>query len=761
MPKTDNPILSIAFSDQDYRDPGTSGGSPDPVQPVTPQLRMQLRESLNGAREQLNTAFANFPEIPAVMVMQLRSDAIAKSHRPLVLIAESHLELIGNGALGEIILATTPPALDALDWVIAERQTKAIKANIAAIDHFFGWGPEQSLSDQLRDAQAGERITAWLNSGKPLIVELFHQPTATLDARAVKSFVQHLNALGLEPRRNHSSLIGIGFFVAARSPQDAYAIAAHPAVRCVLPVPEVIPIIGLAPMAEDHGPLADDAIPGFSADEAPPIVGVFDTGVDPTSHAMAPWIVGRDTHVPPSRTDYIHGTMVASVVAASRALNGNDPRFPGSGARILDVAGMETSQASAEDILDRLRESLKKHPDVKIWNLSLGTIAPAPENEFGWFAHQVDKIADEFGVLFVVSAGNTPPGYLHGWPCTPLHNQHRISSPADAVRVISVGSIAHQQAALTLVQDGEPSPFTRCGPGPVKTPKPDVVHYGGNCDKHGFTHGTGIRAVIPGDHLGITLGTSFSAPQVANLAAHIWSALLLRGHAPTSSLVKALLIHSAAVNSPDRSALERHFFGAGLPSSPLDALFCDDGAFTLLFEIDVADRKKWTKTPFPIPACLLTDTGKFRGEVVLTLAYEPPLDASMGAEYVRANVDISFGNIVYKANGPTVTGVVPLEKTDAESLYEDAQVEHGYKWSPVKTYRASFRRGKAVGQWALQASIIRRAGEMMPTIRQKAVVLVTLRGIEKDPLVYSDGIKALNATNWVHSAIANRIHVTS
>lgn len=313
-----------------------------------------------------------------------------------------------------------------------------------------------------------------------------------------------------------------------------------------------------------------------------------------------------------------------------------------------------------------------------------------------------------------------------------------------------------------MVSSEEPSPFTRRGPGPVKTPKPDVVHYGGNCDNFGKTHGTGIRAVLPGDRLGITLGTSFSAPQVAAQAATIWQALETRGVRSSPNLVKALIIHAAAIDSPERSPNERLYFGSGVPGGVLDMLFCDSDAFTLLFEVEVADRRKWTKTPYPIPACLRTPEGKFKGEVILTLVYDPPLDASMGAEYVRANVDVSFGKITYENGSPNVKGVVPLEKGgDTSTLYEAAQIEHGYKWSPVKTYRESFPRGTQIDQWALQASITRRAGEQPPTAKQRAVILVTLRGMEDGIPVYADGVRALTLTNWVSTPIAQYLHVTT
>lgn len=760
MSSIENPIVKVEFTETDYRDPGGGGGGGKKLfRPITPQFRRTLLESLDSVRDSIAPSLEEFPQIPAVIVMQLREDAVAKSHRPWGLIHESEVELIGNAALGQLLISTTPQTLDALDNVIANRQTKEIKANLSTLTGFEGWSADWALSDDLKNPDRHPQLLEWFNAGKPLIVELFEQPTAILNRQAEQSFVRFLSSLELTFSTQLPGLVGKSFYVSINNINLARRIASHPAVRSVLPVPEIVSTT-VVPMTESMGPIPAAMIAAINVDEDLPIVGVFDSGVDPACALMNPWVVSRVPYVLPPETDYLHGTMVASVVSCSRVMNSNDLRMPEKGARILDVAGLEIAGGDARDILDRLIQTLEQYPNVKVWNLSLGSESPAPEDEFSWFAHQLDNVADRFNVLFIVSAGNTR--YLHTWPCpTPAHPDHRISSPGDSVRALSVGSLANLHNQHTMVVTEDPSPFTRRGPGPVKTPKPDVVHYGGNCASTFDIHSSGIVVAIPGNEYAHTVGTSFSAPQVSALAANIWQDLEERGFAVNPSLVKALIIHSAAIRSPERDSNSRQFFGAGIPGSPLDMLFCSSDAFTLLFEVEVADRRKWTKTPFPIPECLLTDEGKFRGEAIVTLVYDPPLDATMGAEYVRANVDVSFGQITYDEEGsPSVKGVVPLERSaDASTLYETAQIENGYKWSPVKTYRQRFPRGKAIDQWAIQATITRRAAEQPPATRQKAVILVTLRGLDQTLDVYADGIIALGQTNWVTTTLAQNIQV--
>jgi serine protease AprX len=761
MAQMENPIIKVDNSDLDYRDAGGGGGGPRELVPVTPQLRASLRVSLAAARQALGGNFERFPNLPAVMVMRLRDIAIAKSHRPTTLAQEGQTTPIGNAALGEVLLAASPLSFDALDTVIATRTTRQIKANISAILGFEAWGQERVLSSELRDPNAQNRLLAWIRADRPILVELFYQPNAALQLAAEQTFLEISQHLHLRVNERLPGLVGPSFRVRAADLESIYALSTFSGIRHIFAAPMVAPVLDVVPMAEDHGPLPAELIEIPLDGQNLPIVGVFDTGVFPRSAALAPWIAGRETFVLPPETDYLHGTMVSSVIAAARRLNGNDERLPQARARVLDVAGMEIANASGDDLVDRLRESVRRHPDVKVWNLSLGTVDPAPENEFGWFAQQIDRLSDEFGVLFVISSGNEGPPNLRGWPPGPDHPRHRLSSPGDAVRGLTVGALAHRELLPhTLVRAEEPSPFSRRGPGPVRTPKPDVVHYGGNCNNIGQVVGTGIHTVLPGDRLGMTLGTSFSAPMVAAQAAQLWQELEQRGTHAYPALVKALLIHSAAIHSPSRDAHDRRFFGAGVPSTLLDTLFCRDDVFTLLFEVDVADRRKWTKVNFPIPACLRPTAEKFRGEAFVTLVYSPPLDASQGAEYVRANVDVSFGRLTEVDGKLTIKGLVPLEQDEnLADLYETARIENGYKWSPVKTYRERFPNGVTAERWALQAGITRRFGETVPPQRQRAVILVTLRATEEGLPVYADGIRALGATNWVANPLAQRLNI--
>jgi len=369
----------------------------------------------------------------------------------------------------------------------------------------------------------------------------------------------------------------------------------------------------------------------------------------------------------------------------------------------------------------------------------------------------LDRLSDQYGVLFVVAAGNYTDQPRRDWPePSELDGADLVSSPGEAVRVLTVGSVAHTESAGALNTIGTPAAYSRRGPGPVFTPKPDVIHAGGGVHSPWNIGDGSLKVLGPDNHLTASFGTSFASPIVASIAAHNWQKIATSpDFNATHSLVKALLIHSAQLSSPDYSPIERRYYGSGLPQEVINTLHDTDDRFTLIFQTQLIPGMRWRKENYPIPASLIRND-KFRGEIIITAAYSPPLDPNAGSEYVRANVEISFGTVADN----TITGKVPMEGEEGQSGYESAQVEFGGKWSPVKVHRKVFPRGTAHGNWAIQAKATLRANE--PALREAlpVTIIVTLRSLDGDEHVYADGVRALNAANWLNIPLPVRLPVT-
>lgn len=757
--KSGNPIAHVAYQARDLSTVTSLGGGAKELVPVTAGLRTALAMSISDAGELIAAEAVANPDVPGVMVIRLRDTAVAKSHRPLDLISAASMPQAGHGEINEMLVAVNPMSLEQLKRVIEERDTKKIRANISAVEGFEAWDAQRRLPRNLRQLALSQVLDALRLLNRRLMIRVFSHRSEATTRLVVERLTQLLGTHRVVFSRLDQRIGPPVFLVQineAITPQAFTAIVQFQGVRQIRPEPRVLPASAVMTGAVTPRFTAAPPAPGL------PLVAVFDSGVDPASTPMAPWVVSRDPYILPPDTDYAHGTAVGSLIVDSHSLNGSHPYFPMAACLIHDVCALESSGAPETDLIVRLREAIAKRPDIKVWNLSLGG-AEVGDDEFSDFGRELDALSDTYGVLFVVAAGNYLQLPRRGWPVNGVLLADRISSPADSVRALTVGAVTHRDSATSLVRIDEPAPYSRRGPGPVFTPKPDIVHVGGNVDANLNATGIGVHVLAPDGQFQCGCGTSYAAPIAAAIAARTWQSLSLPGRpydvAVSPVMIKALMVHSAQLNSPERTPAERRYYGAGFPSDPISILYDSDSSFTMLFELDIVDTMKWRKTPYPIPPSLLHE-GKLRAEVIITAAYAPPLDSAAGAEYVRFNVDVGFGKLTPNANGELgFHGCVPAIGELGTTGLEEAQVEHGGKWAPVKTYRRRFPNGVTGQFWALQATVLRRAFEPLLAQPLRIVIAVTLRSLDDNPNVYDEGRRLLAATNWISQDLSQRVAI--
>lgn len=763
MPTINQPIIRIVPSPTDNQSrPPVRGGSPKEIVPVTPELRGLLSEMVGVASNSLKPWLTDYPELLGVVTLKLRPKAMAKSHRPMELLARANMLPIGARQLGELILPASENSLQDLDHLIQKSTAQKIRANISAIEALSAYSSDDVLGIKEDDhSRFREAIASWLADGKPLLLDAFHFPHETVSHAFRRHLEKIISRRNLQREHRHlRDMPRDAIFIRCNHVDDVYALASLPGVRSLMMTPEFSAIDIVAQSYPDLGPATSTHLPPPATPEELPSVGVIDTGVALNDPLLGPWLDGANFYVLPPETDHMHGTFVSGMIAGARQLNGHNPAFPDCSARVHSVAAMGSGFTDLGELLERIREAVRARPDIKVWNCSLGSTHAGREYAFGHFAEALDRLSDELQVLFVIAAGNYSHLPLRPWPAPSgfaSGGADRISEPGESTRALTVGSLAH---VTNLVAAGEPSPFTRRGPGPAKIPKPEVTHHGGNCCVNGTYTGSGVRSILPGGRLTESIGTSFSTPLVSAIAANTWQKIANTNEVRPET-VKALIIHSAALHSPTRSHDEHNYYGFGVPESPLQTLFCEDNTFTLLFEAEVLDRMVWAKTPFPVPACLRPTPTQFRGEIIMTLVYSPPIDGQQGAEYVRANVNASFGRFDPDSEGEVHhEGLVPLESPKgSDDLYEEAMIEHGFKWSPVKVYRKQFPRGVTAETMRLKLEVLRRAGEDIPDHPQRATVIISMRGLEPGLPVYNDGLTALRQTNWIAESITQQTRI--
>jgi serine protease AprX len=731
--------IKLVHSRQEDFIPPEAGGSPRKLfGDVTPETRAQLVGQVQGLRQTFAVDFKRWPNLPAVARVRLKEEALAKSHRPRGLLNPSTTPIIGAEGFGELLVSVQPSGLDQLAREIETDTTRGRTADISTIQAITAYRIDSSVSDldALRKRVAEGEAT--------LKLRLFDHRNTALNAILYDAFLKQIADLKLTPPEELPYGGGIRVFrLRGVRPDAVVALAGFVGTQHLSSFPRYVSIRAASVQVRQ---LSNADFPAPEAGRHYPTVGIIDSGTSPADPFLAPWVSARHVYVAPSEQTFDHGSFVAGLIVHPRLLNAKQPAFPDASSKVVDVVAIPGGGAGLgeDELVTILEEVLPKHPEVRVWNLSLAGHAPCSDGDFSDLAVKLDDLQDRFGVTFVFAAGNYTTKPFRSWPPEDLGEADRICGPADSVRGITVASTAHLAHATSQVQKNEPSPFSRRGPGPVYIPKPEVSHFGGNCDKTGNYAQTGVLSVDGNGHIAENIGTSFASPLVATLLAGIDSAL---ASTPSRNLAKALLVHSAVLSSKELSAHDIRYRGFGVPGSVLDVVTCVPWSATLIFEPDLLSGLEFIRPNFPIPPSLRTAAGKVRGDFAMTLVYDPPLDAAYGSEYCRINVDASLGTYEKGPDGKRHHHrQIPPEPKDISKLYERQLIEHGFKWSPVKVYRRSMK-GVSGKLWRLKIDLLNRSGFSTAT-PQGAAVIITMSDPQQKANVYDEVVTLMQKAGW-------------
>lgn len=407
-------------------------------------LRSILKNNL--ASERINVA------------VQMRPDALAKSHRPFgALFRPSRASHVGTGDYGELIFAVTPTKLSEVINLVAEAEAEdrwrpdasgalvyspsSARTEVGAIRDVREWVPAEERGYSLDEADA------WL----------------TLDGSA-KAQVELLDLPDREPLRS-ATLAEVGALTTRlREMQSTFTIAPPAAieasVRRALQAPRSGPSDvayrppsavsfreGLAefeasssvkrvrledrfpppaetPAASEH----EEASPPTSGPASMrPVVGVIDGGIGGPFINSA-WVAGRANFLAPGDRDVNrvnHGTTIASLIALGSAFN-SELLDSDEDCRVFDLdllpagSAYDNYYASLDDFLDEVRASVaraKQDAGVRVFNLSYNLRRAPGGAPYSLAAQGLDMIAVDLDVLFVISAGNlTEIEQREEWP---------------------------------------------------------------------------------------------------------------------------------------------------------------------------------------------------------------------------------------------------------------------------------------------------------------------------------------------------------
>lgn len=344
-----------------------------------------------------------------------------------------------------------------------------------------------------------------------------------------------------------------------------------------------------------------------------PTVCVIDSGIEEGHRWLAPAIASATSRcflpgvAPDDVADYYppqgHGTRVAGAVLYPAAIPNAGEVEPVAwiqNARVLNADNKLPAALTPEEYLRQVVVHFHTAPRfTKIFNHSINANVPCPKHRMTSWAAKMDQLSHEQEVLFIQSAGNqdrigngdqSNPGlraHLDAGRQPPDHQLEasmRVANPAQSLHALTVGSVSgavFEDANVRSFASGElePSGFSRAGYGePWAVVKPEVVEIGGDLvysknPPHLVRHHPEVSIEL----LNSTMhgapayskdgtGTSFAAPKVAHIAAHLQNLF----PAASPLLYRALIVQSArwpgwAENADYKDKVLR-LIGYGLPS---------------------------------------------------------------------------------------------------------------------------------------------------------------------------------------------------
>ena len=253
-------------------------------------------------------------------------------------------------------------------------------------------------------------------------------------------------------------------------------------------------------------------------------------------------------------------------------------------------------------------------------------------------------------------------------------------------------------------------------------------------------------------------------------------------------LLKALLVHNSdyPVGLSKTPEELRREMGFGLPSVITDMLNNDADECTMVFHQTLQKGTNIVSLDFPYPQSLV-ENGYFIGEITLSMAVNPVINAGQGCEYCQSQVDVlletydhvehvQLGEGMMRNESRTSKDAVNVLKASIysskafkkEFAEERMLIEQGDKYQPIKKYYVDLskmtdtNRKKALGgnrKWALKLNgLYRDAAEQAlerdgEVLSQDVVVVVTIKDPRHRGTIYTECLDLLEQRGYVHNDI--------
>lgn len=394
----------------------------------------------------------------------------------------------------------------------------------------------------------------------------------------------------------------------------------------------------------------DDSVYYIPDPTIEPTIGVIDTFFDERVY-FSNWVeyyheVSRD--IPTTPEDYKHGTAISSIIVDGPRLNPD--LDDGCGNFKVKHFGVATNKGfSSFSIIKTIKKIVASNPDIKVWNLSLGSNEEVHRNFISAEAAILDQIQFENDIIFVIAGTNKKRE----------ESNKRIGSPADSINGIVVNSVN---------RDKKPTRYTRKGRVLDFFTKPDVSYYGG--DKDGF-----IRVCEP---LGEALvaGTSYAAPWISRKLSYLIDFLGFN-----REIAKAMIVDSAIGWNQNNNIEEKSLIGHGVVPIKIDEIVKSSKDEIKFVISGISEKYETYNYNFPVPIV----SGKYPFLTKATLCYFPKCSRNQGVDYTNTELDLYFGRINNK-------GIILTPNNNKQSIndgefhpmFEEEARKQYRKWDNIK-----------------------------------------------------------------------------
>lgn len=419
----------------------------------------------------------------------------------------------------------------------------------------------------------------------------------------------------------------------------------------------------------------------LSAPENEPIIGVIDTLFNAKVY-FNEWVeyhdlVSEDIRKEP--VDYYHGTEVTSLIVDAPGLNSELDDGCGN-FRVRHFGVSLNTGFSSFAIIKVIKEIVTQNPDIKVWNLSLGSDDEIRDNFISAEGATLDEIQYKYDVIFIIAGTNAKPTE---------RIRKKIGAPADSLNSVIVNSVGF---------DGSPVSYSRKGMVLSFFVKPDIAYYGG--EKNHFINVCDSRGIVK------VSGTSYAAPLIARKIAYLIHIIGL-----SREEAKALLIDSAIGWNDKKTFEELMLIGNGVvPIKIADILSTSEDEIKFIIS-DVSEQYNSYNYKFPVPI----SKERYPYVAKATMCYFPNCSRNQGVDYTNTELNLVFGSLTDK-------GIKPINKDkqnidDAPGYVREESARDIFrKWDNVKHIGEKFnerKRAKPIlnpgnPQWGMSVKTIER-----------------------------------------------------